>query len=161
MPTTRTEDAIAALVAAMQDVANANPAIPAPTRNAALVEMLDSIGEAEAGRRLNVVDGSGEVVDVMLGAPRPYEIAQVVTVEWLVKAGAAADRDAMFDAGLVAIGDAVDALTAAIGAGAVTAVDHAEIEGGVDRTNLAIEGVPQLKGGIVEVRLEFRSERPF
>lgn len=157
---TRTEEVIAAFVAALAAMAGSTPALPAPTRNLALADMLDAL-DAPAEGHLNVVDGSTINRATILGAPVLYELAQAVEVEWIVQAAAQADRDTAFDAGLVAIADTVDALNAAIEADASPGgIAHAEITS-IDRTNLAIDGSAQLKGASIVVTLEFTSPRPF
>lgn len=149
---TRTEEAIRALHAVL--VAAADDALPAATRNLALAAALDAL-ESGADAHLNVVDGDGEVAAVELGQPNIYEIEHALALEWIVKAATDEARESAFDAGLEAIHDALAADETLGGL-----VDDVEIVA-VNRSNLAIEGVSQLKGAEISVRLTFTSSRPF
>jgi len=148
----RTEEALQALVSALAAADGAS--LPEPTRNRVLADALDAL-EGSAAAHLNVVDGDGEVEATELGQPRVYEISQTAAVEWIVQASTDADREAAFDAGLEAIATAVEADPTLGGV-----VDDTEITA-VTRSNLAIEGVPQLKGAEISIRLQFTSTRPF
>jgi hypothetical protein len=149
---TRTEEGIRALHAAL--AAAAGGALPAATRNLALADTLEAL-EGGADVHLNVVDGDGEVTAVELGRPNIYEIEHTLALEWIVKAATDEARESAFDAGLEAIHDAIAADETLGGA-----VDDVAIIA-INRSNLAIEGVPQLKGAEISVRLTFTSSRPF
>jgi hypothetical protein len=148
----RTEEALQALVGVLAEAAGG--ALPEPTRNRVLADALDAL-DSNATAHLNIVDGDGEVEATELGQPRVYEISQTAAVEWIVKASTDADREAAFDAGLEAIATAIEADPTLGGV-----VDDTEITA-VSRSNLAIEGVAQLKGAEISIRLQFTSHRPF
>lgn len=149
---TRTEEAIRALHSVL--VAAAGATLPAAKRNLALADTIEAL-EGGADAHLNVVDGDGEVAAVELGQPNTYEIEHTLALEWIVKAATDEARESGFDAGLEAIHDAL-AADATLGG----LVDDVAITA-VNRSNLAIEGVPQLKGAEIAVRLTFTSSRPF
>jgi hypothetical protein len=159
----RTEQILAALHAALGAAAAAEgAAVTGVTRNEALADQLAALGAGTAGH-LNLVDGSSQILSTLLGAPPTYEIEHSAEIEWIVQAATQPARDAAFDAGLNAIADTVDSVAAAIEDGDAPfagLLDAIEI-GGIERSNLAIEGVPQLKGAIVTVKLTFTSSRPF
>ena len=145
-------------------VAAAGPALPVATRNDALPQILDELPASGApGAALNLVDGS--IVDrtETLGPDRVYELGLIVELEWIVQAESQTDRDAAFDAGLLAIDDVVAAIEVAADAEAAPwhgLIGSARVTG-IEGSNLAIDGVPQLKGGLIGVTFEFTSYRPF
>ena len=145
-------------------VAAAGPALPLATRNDALPQILDELPASGApGAALNLVDGSIVDRNETLGPDRVYDLGLIVELEWIVQAASQTDRDAAFDAGLVAINDVVEAIE--VDAEQEKAPWHGLIGSarvtGIEGSNLAIDGVPQLKGGVIGVTFEFTSYRPF
>jgi hypothetical protein len=157
-----TEAAIAALVAALTAKANASPApFPAPTRNNTLPARMTASVAAypDVVAFFNVLDGEGRIHQETLGAPdvvaNTYEIHQRVRVEWVVQSTNDADREAAFDAGLLAINASL-AVDRTLGG----AVNWCEIEE-TNRSDLVSDGLPNAKAVEVFVRLEFLSSLPF
>lgn len=158
----KTEQVLAALHASFVAAAEDDARIVGATRNLALADQIEALGATTSGH-LNLVDGGSQILEIMLGNPPTYEIEHTAELEWIVRAVGQSDRDAAFDDGLCAIADVVDTVSAAIEAqdapyaGILDAIEIA----GIERSNLAIDGVPQLKGAIVSLRLTFTSSRPF
>lgn len=158
---TRTELAIAALFAMLRDLAlEAEPKLCKPQRNATLPTRLERFEAAgDGGAFLNLLDGDGEVIDEALGAgdgvPDGYLIDQHALIEWAVQVADADQRDALFDAGLAAIAQALKA-DRSLG----DVVSFAKIEG-TQRSELATEGLDTTRAIIVRVALSFTSDHPF
>lgn len=162
--TSRTEEALLALVAAFKSAAEAAPLVlPLPLRNEMLPTRLDVFTGTTAGF-LNVLDGSGgpEGADggsgETLGADvteSGYEITQRAEVEWIIEAAEKVDREAAFDAGLVLLNSKLKSDRTLGGV-----VDDVRFEK-IERSGLAIDGLPNLKGAIITVALTFLSSEPF
>ena len=154
----RTEQAILALVAALTVQAGiGSPAIPVPTRNNTLPAKFAAFNAVAVF--FNVLDGDGKVEDTSLGNPDEaadsYRIFHRAQIEWAVQAVSDTDREAAFDAGLVAINAAL-AADRSLGA----MVDWCEIDETI-RSNLVTDALPNTKAIVVYVRLEFLSSMPF
>lgn len=164
---TRTEEVLQALVAALlaQSVL-LSPALPVPKRNEALPSRLFQPAPGASETYLNVWDGDGSPSGETLGADDPgvsdgYEIEHRASVEWVVAGGADADREAAFDAGLMAIHDAVKRGNDGSylgGAVSMSAIDKIARSGG---KGLVTDGLPNIKAADVTVLLTFTSSRPF
>jgi hypothetical protein len=164
----RTEEALAAFVAALQTKATAAPTVlPAPRRNEAIANRFSALDGASGGY-LNVLDGSGgpEGPDnssgEFLGADQledagldGYELVQRAEVEWLVDEADAAAREAKFDAGLIAINDAMRADRTLGGKVSSVMIDR------IERSNLITDGLSTVKACIITVALSFTSPHPF
>lgn len=159
-----TETALVALAAmldalATADVAN-NP-IPSPLRNEDLAARVEDIGAGGVQAYLNVWDGEQVEREEYLGAyvgENGYGITHQAKLELVYLGGATdADREAAFDAGLVAIlaGLAADRTLA----GTVDDVDFGELQ--FQGSGLVTDGVPHAKGVVIPIVLTFRSSRPF
>jgi hypothetical protein len=144
--------ALAAALAASAD-------LPAPQRDLVLEDMLEEIaGEDGVSRKLLVRDGEADPdhLDRSLGRGEGrFDIAHLAEVEWIV---AAVDRDDLarvFDAGLEAIAEAIEA--------------DRTLDGGVEDADLAIPpsrdlfplGARGVKCATLRVTLQFQSPRPF
>lgn len=174
---TRTEAAIQALVAALTPDPDAGPddvpALPAPLRNESLVARLVDLAPGVAVY-VNVWDGDGEVVEEALGADLgetiddeadagSYEIEHRAVIELVVTAASDAEREAAFDAAMIAIHEAVrPAVDGSIRTYLGGAVDMCRIER-VTRagSGLVTDGMPNCKAAEITVLLEFTSPRPF
>lgn len=157
-PKSKTELATAALVDAISAVM-VDRGFPRPARNATLDVIFETIGESD-GAFVNVVDGNSDVTDEMLGADADsaiegYEIKLEPIIEIVVRAGDPEARDALCDAILRALNDAI--ITDRMLGGTV---DYCKVMS-VARNNLATEGVPYVKGVEVTLLLEFTSPYPF
>lgn len=154
-----TEEAIKALLALLVALAALpSPVLPAPLRNEDLAARLD--GEAGAVQKyLNLWDGSQIEREDALGADTggDYGITHQAKIEWVCAGGTKEDREAAFDAGLVAINDALQADRQLN-----HTVDFAEM-GNLQGpgSGLVTDGVPGAKGVEIPVNLIFRSTRPF
>lgn len=153
-----TENALAALVSVLAALAaGGSPPVPPPSRNEELPTRLIALGAGSAF--LNVLDGDGTVDSVALGSgdngSDAYTIIHKPVIEWMVEAKAPADRDAIFDAGLVGI---YDALRADRTLGATVA--FCEVDS-LQRTNLNTDGLPHMKAIAITLALTFQSTRPF
>lgn len=160
----RTEQALQALLASLvtQSQLPAS-ALPTPLRNEALPTRMFQTG-ADLEIFFNVWDGDGDVTDETLGAEDPaqedgYNIEHHAIIEWVVAGGDKAAREARFDAGLIAIHDAVKPV-AGVYLGDV--VDSAAIDK-VTRAGrgLVTDGLPNIKSAEISVALTFTSSRPF
>ena len=100
-------------------------------------------------------DGAVEIDAVQMGAPRAYELIVRADVELVVVDADDARRDQSFDAGLIAIDDALEADRLLGGA-----VSDVEVER-IDPLDLAIEGAEGTKAAIVVIRMLVTSDRPF
>lgn len=154
----RTEQAIIALVNAI-DAKTSLQSFPRPSRNDTLDSMLENIGDGDGGR-INVLDGDRKDMTAMTGAatadiPDGYDITHGAVVEVLVQAKNAADRDAIFDALMLSIHDAIR-VDRSLG-NVVTWCDYDSIQ----RTNLAVDGLPGVKAAVIGIDLLFLSNRPF
>jgi len=160
----RTEEALQALVAAFAAAAAAAPTVlPPPSRNEMLPTRLEAFDGTTCGF-LNVLDGSGgpEGADggpgETLGADDSvdgYEIIHRAEVEWIIEAVEKDDREAAFDAGLVTLNAKLKSDRRLGGI-----VDDVRFEK-IERSGLAIDGLPNLKGAIITVALTFLSSEPF
>lgn len=151
-----TETAVKALVEAIR-TAMVAAQLPEPVRNQTLPSRFASFGAFSAF--LNVLDGDGKPEDVALGnsdeGAQSYRIFHRAQVEWCVQAIGDDDREATFDAGLIAINVAL-AADRSLG----NTVDWCEIDETI-RSNLVTEALPNTKAIVVYVRLEFLSSMPF
>lgn len=172
--TSRTETVLQALVAALTAKAQeVDSPLVAPLRNESLFARMTE-GDDAIARYLNVWDGEGEPTDELLGADADptidddadvgrYDIEHRATLEWAVAGGSDAAREAAFDAGLVAIHDAVrpavsgDTRTYLGGAVGFCTIERIGRSG----SGLVTDGLPNVKAAEITVRLEFTSPRPF
>lgn len=159
-----TETAILALIAALTAVAQGDaPPYPVPTRNNTLPARFASSVSAAPGVTFffNVNDGNGRINQQTLGqpdtVPDTYELHQRCEVELVVESANDADREAAFDAALIGINNALKADPTRTLNGAV---NWCEIDETV-RSNLVTDALPNTKGIVVYVRLEFLSDMPF
>ncbi len=144
-------DALAAVVGAADG-------IPALHRNAVLDDALEAI-DGGALAYVNMVDSDVRVIGEALGTVEGYELEQEVKFEITVKASS----EPAARAATGAIVDAVHgAITAATGEGG--ALEDlgcwADITG-LQRDNLATQGIPGIKGVLLTVTMTFISDRPF
>lgn len=161
----RTEQALIALTGKVAAIAAANNSVlPGPNRNEELPDRLLTVADG-VDAFLNVLDGdgspeggdgdtSGETLgaDVVEGG---YEVLHRAEIEWIVSASTPADRDAKFDAGLVAIYDGLRDDRTLGGVVSFITVEK------VQRSNLSTEGLPHLKSASITVAISFLSGRPF
>lgn len=164
----RTEQAIVALVAALAaKAATPSPAISRPFRNEAVASRFAKF-DGSTGGFLNVIDGSGgpEGPDgnsgEFLGADQledagsdAYELVQRPEIEWLVDEADKDKREAAFDAGLIAINDAIRADRTLGGKVSSVFIDR------IERSNLVTDGLSTVKACIITVALSFTSPHPF
>ncbi|WP_321504045.1 hypothetical protein [Breoghania sp.] len=150
--TTRTGAALDALEVAIN--AAASISLPALERNRTLDDAFSAL-DGGALAYLNMVDGDVATLETQLGGEEPYELSQSATFEWFVKADTEADLRAAFEAGLLALDDALDADRTLGGV-----VDNAEITG-LRRDNLATEGISGLRAAEIDVVMTLTSDRPF
>jgi hypothetical protein len=164
----RTESAILGLVAALAAKATAAPTVlVAPRRNDAIGNRFAAFNGSTGGY-LNVVDGTGGPEGAngnsgeFLGADQmedgdleAYELVQRPEIEWLVDDADETTRETAFDAGLIAINDAIKVDRTLNGT-----VAHAGIEK-IDRSNLITDGLSTVKACIITVALSFTSPHPF
>jgi hypothetical protein len=156
--TTRTEAAIKAYYEALDTIVGPE-GYPRVTRNETLNSILENIGDGD-GARINVLDGVGEIDEIMASADSDasimgYELIQHPEIEIISLATDAAKRDAVFDQMLEYVAQSVEADRTLGGV-----VDYAEIER-IEREHVRIEGLPYIKGGIITLVLSFTSSRPF
>ena len=153
-----TETAILALVAALTAEANLPlPPFPAPSRNETLPERFAEFGAVSV--YFTVFDGDGQVHQETLGnpdvVPNTYEIHHRPKIMWAVMGTDNAAREAAFDAGKVGVNNALKADRTLGGA-----VEWCEIEN-VQSEELVTDALPNVKGVLLHVRLEFLSSAPF
>lgn len=166
----RTETVMKALVAALAaKAAEADSPLAVPLRNESLFTRMEEAG-GDLARYLNVWDGEGAPTDMALGAGGAgpidddaeggYDIEHRAVVEWLVAGGDDDEREAFFDAGLVAIHDALrpgDDLLYLGGAVSFCDIERVSRAG----SGLATDGLPNVKAAEITVLLTFTSPRPF
>ena len=152
--TSKTETAIAALVAVLAAAHAAEPEmLPAPLRNEALPSRLSEVSAA-VFMHLNVWDGDTQIDQEMLGADvveDGYELIHDAAIEFVVAGSTATAREAAFDAGMTAILVAIAAdrtLSDKVDTCHVTAI-------GSKQRELVTEGLPNAKGAEITVRMEF------
>lgn len=154
-----TETTLLAFVAILQALSGVgSPAIPAPLRNEVLPTRLPTFGSGSAF--LNVLDGDGGGSseggsdNVALGSSATqFELVHEPTVEWIFESSDTSAREAGFDAGLVAIYDALMAENAIPGVNIVLK--------SIQRSNLNTDGLPGTKAAALMFQLTFTSSRPF
>lgn len=162
-----TETAIKGLITALTaQSAIAPSAFPVPSRNSTLpTKFTASIASfSDVTCFFNVNDGNGKPEEETLGAPDnvpdTYEIHHRVEIEWVVQGGSSDDREAAFDAGLIAINKALSLngtdTTRSLGG----AVNWCQIDETI-RSNLVTDALPNTKGIVVYVLLVFLSSLPF
>jgi hypothetical protein len=170
---TRSEQALQALVTALEaKAAGDDPALPVILRNEDVFARMEAVPATGVHRFLNVWDGEVSVADEALGADLvdaiddeepgagAYEIELRPRIDWIC-VGPQADRDAAFDAGLIAIHDAIrGAIVDGDRVYLAGAVDHAAIER-VVRSGLATDGLAGVKACEITPLLQFTSARPF
>lgn len=154
----RTEQAIIALVSVI-DAATAPRGYPKPSRNDTLDGILENIGDGDGGM-INVLDGNQVQREEVVGADtgvmdNAYEIVQGAQIEVIVKATDPKNRDAMFDQAVLMIHDQIAADRTLGGIVNWCAVDS------IERADLAVDGLPFLKGAVISAQLTFVSTRPF
>ena len=150
---TRTEEAVAKLAAVWEAVAS----LPKVRRAEQLPGKFEADGSG-AGRYLNIRKGTTDRSDLLgTGEPggRIYELDHDVEVEWLVEHRNRATRSAAFEAGLIAMDDALQA-DPTLG----EVVSNAEFQR-VEFGGLATDGIAEIEACIATVRLTFTSDRPF
>lgn len=167
--TSKTETALLAFVAALKSKATAEPdVLPQPLRNQNLIAQL--VEDAEGiSRFVNVLDGDrdrpvDQVLGADLGVAAAYDIRWLVRVEFAV-AGADDDaREAAFDAGRVAIWDAVKPAVSVDGVsyldGAVDAIELVDMLP-PDQSVPARAGLPNVKATEFVFALLYTSTDPF
>lgn len=148
---TRSEEVIQALVAALEAKV-ALGVLPTVHRNEALPDEFEQFGSVEA--YLNLVDGTTSTSSEALGGSDGYELAQECEVELIILSPDRAARDAVFDAALEAIHDA---LADPVFADADAVPQWTEM----DRSNLVTDDLPQAKAAAITITIEFLSNRPF
>jgi hypothetical protein len=164
----RTEEALLALVTVLAAKAAEHPAaITAPSRNEAVAKRFASFNGTSGGF-LNVLDGTGgpEGPDgnsgEFLGADHleeddleAYELVQRPEIEWLVDEADNEKRETAFDAGMIAINDAIRADRTLGGKVSAAFIDR------IERSNLVTDGLSSVKACIITVALSFTSPHPF
>jgi hypothetical protein len=137
-----------------------SPKVPEPRQNENLQSRLEEIGGAGVEMLLNIWDDSESDPDELLGADvnaDGFEIEREVPVEFIVAGGDREIRRAAFEDGLAAIYDAIKADSTLGGV-----VDNARML--APRRNgagLYVDGMPNILGADIRVRLTFTSSRTF
>ena len=147
--TTRPEAAYIALHAQLAAHAGDGTPLPAPHRNAALVDEFDRLVTGQTAEAwLNCLDDNADpVADLAGDAFGEKEFYQRAQIEFLVRLKDDDRRNAVFDAGLEAIRDALLSDTTLGGV-----IDDLEIDL-PQRAGLALAGAPRIKAIMIPVRL--------
>lgn len=107
-----------------------------------------------SGGRLVLWDGTGEVDEYVIGAPKPYLWNWRAKLQVTVEHAHTAQRDLLFSNLCEAIGDALKG-DRTLG-GLCDWVDASP----PDITETAIEGAPAFKGGEIDIIITFASDNP-
>lgn len=157
--TTRTEQALQAVCRTL-DLAYGPKSFPKVNRNEALDDIMATFGNGTAKGYANLVDGSGGVIEEVMGAAvmpelEGYEIEHRAALELFVCTSDQEVRDATLDSMLEIAADALEA-DRTIG-GVVNWVGFEA----PDRTDYKQDGLPVVKALTVSIVLTFTSPRPF
>ena len=146
-------DALHGIVSALSGNAN----YPKVERNATLDEAFEQL-ENDNAAYANMRDGDAVIENQALGTDCQYEVVQQAFIELYVKCD---DEDkARLQLGAL-IESTHDAIEQASQSGALANVYAGSQTAGLQRTNLASDGIPGLKACILTIDLTFLSERPF
>jgi hypothetical protein len=157
---TNTEAAIQALFAKILAKSQVvSPKIPKPLRNEGLPTEFSPPANG-VRQYLNLWDGEHEVDAELLGADvlsAGYDLVHKSPLEYAVAGKDQATRDAAFSDGLIAIDDAIKADRTLGGVVSHCAIEQVNGQG----SGLTTDGLPNIKGAELIIRMEFTSDRPF
>jgi hypothetical protein len=164
----RTQEALDALNTAIAaKAAESSSPLSPPLRNEALPARLFQPVAGGPQKFLNVWDGEGEPDPdgETLGAEDPgvsdgYAIEHRAKIEWVVAGGTEATRRAAFDAGLIALHDAVKRGNDGTYLGGVVNMVAFERVARAGQ-GLVTDGLPNVLAAEITVLLTFTSDRPF
>jgi hypothetical protein len=164
MTSSATETAIQALIAALTTQAAASPApFPVPTRNNTLPDrMTASVAAFPAVTFFfNLVDGGKpRILQETLGnpdvVPNTYELENIVELELVVQGPVDADREGAYDAAVLGINAAL-AVDRSLGG----AVEWCQLDEPPETRGLVTDALPNTKGAVINVRLDYLSSLPY
>ncbi|MFN3656827.1 MAG: hypothetical protein ACK4UO_06205 [Pseudolabrys sp.] len=167
MPTSKTEAALLALVAAIVTASQVEGSkLPAPVRNG---DMLTRLVEASGGQNLeqfvNVLDGERANTDELLGADMiagGFDIRWRARIEFGAAGGADADREALFDAMRVELWNAIKPqVSGGIPAYLGGAVSSLQLVDMLPQDKSNADGLPGVKATEWLIELQYVSDAPF